>query len=123
LGWVVEPWRCRSTQRSDSSVSARFEVQEILDVAALVPVEGGTEFEQDEPRSADETDLEVQSVFPGFEVLPEMGGKQGEIEAMERGGSVEPIRAEAQFFGDLRCGVLHHPRQRVGADDIAFPLA
>jgi len=38
------------------------EVQEILNVAALIPAEGGAELEQDEPQPADEADLEVQSV-------------------------------------------------------------
>lgn len=100
-----------------------FGLREVLDVASLIAVEGRTEFEQDESWSADEADFEVFAVFKGVDVLPEAGGKQGDIEAIQGGGSVEPIRTEAKLGGDLGGGLLHRHRQWIGAHDIAFPFA
>ena len=100
-----------------------FELQEVLDVAALVALKGGTEFEQDESGSADEANLEVLAVFPCVEALPETGRQQGEVEAMERGGPIEPVRIEAEFRGDFGGGLFHRIGQGVGADDVAFPFA
>jgi hypothetical protein len=59
-----------------------FELQEILNVAALIAVESGAEFEEDETGSANEADLEELAVLAGVEVLPEAGGKEREVEAM-----------------------------------------
>ena len=103
--------------------SGGLEIQEVFDIAALVAVESGAELEQDESGPADEANLEVLAVFPGVEILPEAGRKKREVEAMEGGGSVEPIRRQAQFRGDLGGGLLDRLWQRIGSDDMALPLS
>lgn len=68
------------------------EAGEVLDVATLVAIQGGAEFEQDQALAADEADFEIPAVFAGIEFLPEPRWKRGEIEAVEGGGTVELIR-------------------------------
>lgn len=98
------------------------EAGEVLDVASLIAIQGGAEFEQDQALAADEADFEIPTILAGVEFLPEPGRKRGEIEAMEGGGSIQPIRIEPEFLGHLGGGVFHRVRQRVGANDIALPF-
>lgn len=96
---------------------------EILHVAPLVAVEGGAEFEQDQALAANEADFEILSIFPGDEFLPEPRRELGEVDAMERGGSIEPIQIESELFRDFGGSLLHRIRQWIGADDVALPFA
>jgi hypothetical protein len=99
------------------------EAGEVLDVAPLVAIQSGAEFEQDESLAADEADFEILAVFAGVEFLPEPRGQKREIEAMEGSGSVEPIRIEPEFLGDLGGRIFDAFRQREGADDIPLSFA
>lgn len=61
------------------------EAGEILNIAPLVAIQGGAEFEQDQALAAGEADFKIAAVFAGIEFLPEPRGKCGEIEAVKGG--------------------------------------
>ncbi len=96
---------------------------EVLHVALLVAVKGGAEFKQDQALAADKADFEGLAVFPGAEFLPELRREQGEINAMEGSGTIEPIQIESEFFRAFAGGLFHSTWWWVGTDDVTFPFA